>query len=186
VVICWPVSAQIDVQSAHPSCCTETCHHLASSLQVVRCNKDERGQIKIVRLCHFATISYTPTTTRLATSGLCVRPCPRRSADQAKGAVPRRSQEPAVGVSRRRGAGAGTCCFTSDARPTRAGQSPGQQEQFLHPFKPNTVQRVITMVCAKVFCKGGRWRCCGRVFFHLDIFRLTTRGLMRLGRRGPC
>ena len=55
--------------------------------------------------------------------------------------------------------------------------------------KGNTVQRIITTVSGKVFFKGGRCRCSGRFFFHFDIFRLITRGLIRLRRgsvRSPC
>src|SRR4051794_17748875 len=39
---------------------------------------------------------------------------------------------------------------------------------------PNTVQRRITTVSAKVFFRRGRCRCSGRFFFHFDIFRLIT------------
>ena len=40
-----------------------------------------------------------------------------------------------------------------------------------------------------VFFKGGMCRCSGRFFFHFDIFRLITRGLIRFRRgsvRSPC
>src|SRR3954466_12957521 len=53
----------------------------------------------------------------------------------------------------------------------------------------NTVQRRITTASGKVFFKGGRCRCSGRFFFHFDIFRLITRGLIRFRRgsvRSPC
>jgi hypothetical protein len=50
-------------------------------------------------------------------------------------------------------------------------------------FNANTVQRRITTASGKVFCKGGRCRCSRRFFFHFDIFRLITRGLIRF-RRG--
>ena len=35
---------------------------------------------------------------------------------------------------------------------------------------------------SQVFFKGGCRRCSGRFFFHFDIFRLITRGLIRLRR----
>src|SRR5512142_1245128 len=54
---------------------------------------------------------------------------------------------------------------------------------FLNASKGNTVQRSITTASEKVFFKGGRCRCSDRFFFHFDIFRLITRGLIRL-RRG--
>src|SRR5690349_21852820 len=60
----------------------------------------------------------------------------------------------------------------------------GELEDALEKaLRPNTVQRRITTASEKVFFKGGRWRCSGRFFFHFDIFRLITRGLIRL-RRG--
>ena len=40
----------------------------------------------------------------------------------------------------------------------------------------------ITTDSLKVFFKGGCRRCSGRFFFHFDIFRLITRGLIRLRR----
>src|SRR4051812_26305217 len=55
--------------------------------------------------------------------------------------------------------------------------------------KRNTVQFSITTDSEKAFFKGGRRRCSGRFFFHFDIFRLITRGLIRLRRgsvRSPC
>ena len=53
-------------------------------------------------------------------------------------------------------------------------------QPMLDRARDNTVHSLITTVSAKDFDKGGRLRCSGRFFFQLDIFRLITRGLMRL------
>src|SRR5262249_41033860 len=68
--------------------------------------------------------------------------------------------------------------------PPQGGRGP-----FLFPpplwgrVRANTVQRRITTASGKVFFKGGRCRCSGRFFFHFDIFRLITRGLIRFRSR---
>ena len=51
-------------------------------------------------------------------------------------------------------------------------------------FTANTVQLSITTDWAKVLSSGGSLRCFGRHLFQRDIFRLITRGLMRLRRGG--
>jgi hypothetical protein len=48
---------------------------------------------------------------------------------------------------------------------------------------PKTVSRIRTTLSRKVFFEGGRLRCSGLFFFHLESFLLIARGLIRL-RRG--
>src|SRR6516164_4695085 len=50
-------------------------------------------------------------------------------------------------------------------------------------FSRNTVQVIITTVSIKRFFNGGTGRWCGPFFSHFFLFRLITRGLIRL-RRG--
>ena len=73
----------------------------------------------------------------------------------------------------------GSRCTGGSSQGSRGSSSSGAETNA----KPNTVQRSITTVSGKVFFKGGMFRCSDRFFFHFDIFRLITLGLIRL-RRG--
>src|SRR5262245_64376856 len=72
---------------------------------------------------------------------------------------------------------------TSGSTPDRMkmdGCNRAETDQRLTKANPNanTVQRRITIASVKVFFKGRQCRCSGRFFFHFDIFRLITRGLI--------
>ena len=60
----------------------------------------------------------------------------------------------------------------------------GHWQLHRHLFKRDTVQLFITTVWAKVFVNGLSFLCSGRHFFQRDIFRLITRGFIRLRRAG--
>ena len=78
--------------------------------------------------------------------------------------------------------------------PPQDGQTPSRQSAvelerggrriFRIAVRRNTVQLFITTVWAKVFVNGLSFLCSGRHFFQRDIFRLITRGFIRLRRAG--